>query len=467
MKNKIYLFLFSLFLTLSLGSFERILACSQNTDLPSICEMYGKTSAVFVGKIINIKEQKRENANSDFEIIFQTKEAFVGVETLTRVSVLLSGTSLEYCGFEKGKTYLVYAYKGDKGFSIDAGTRTKQISEAIEDLEFLRNLPNQKNGIKIYGNVKQMVRSSLEDNNSQPLDKVSVKIENSGNKGQIFRAKTDADGNYELSGIPMGSYNVSLLSVKKDFAASSSTTMKINNKGCVRQDISVVSKSKIVGKVIDADGNPVGHINVEIISVNVINPDYFIGDEFGQTDSEGVFRAYNVPSGFYTISVNYNNPPEDEAPFPPTFYPGVADKLQAQVIEVNLGQDITDIELRLPPKLKKITIKGSVVWTDGTPAVGVTVYMKDHLHDVCCVNSEVITDAQGHFIIHGFEGRKYRVWAFGKRNPILETEDYGVSPPFILNEKTPNYIIVLDKTESWLTDMDDDNEKERQSNPLP
>lgn len=467
MKHKFLVFLFSLVLTLSLGSFERVLACSSNANLPSVCEMFGMARAVFVGKIISIKELKKENVNSDFEIIFQIQEEFVGVKKSTRVSVLLSGTSIEYCGFEKDKIYLVYAYKGDKGFSIDAGTRTRPIAEANEDLEFLRNLPNRKSGIRIYGTVKQSVKSSLEDDNSQPLSGVNVKIENSDNKDLAFRVKTDAGGNYKLSGLAAGSYVVSLNLTDKYFVSSSNTTMKINDKGCVKQDISVASKSKIIGKVTDADGNPVDHLTVEIISINVRNPDYFLGDEFGQTDSEGVFRAYNVPPGLYTISVNYNNPPGDEAPFPPTFYPGVSEKSQAQVFEISLGQDITDIEFRLPPKLKKKSVKGLIVWSDGTPAAGAKVYIKDHLHDVCCVNSEVRTDARGHFTIDGFEGRKYRVWAVGKRNPNFEKEDYGVSPPFVLNQKTTNYIIVLDKTDSWLTDMDDDNEKELENRPQP
>ena len=160
------------------------------------------------------------------------------------------------------------------------GTRTRPITEADKDLEFLRNLPNRKSGIRIYGSVKQSVKSSLEDDNSQPLSGVNVKIENSDNKEQVFRAKTNPDGNYKFASLPVGSYVVSLDLADKRFVSSSNTTMKINDKGCVKQDVSVVSKSKIVGKVIDADGNPVDHITVEIISINVRNPDYFLGDEF-------------------------------------------------------------------------------------------------------------------------------------------------------------------------------------------
>lgn len=462
--GRISIFLFSLVLTLLFGIPGQVLACSLNPDLYSVCEMYGRAKAVFVGKIVGIKEVKQPGVNSDYEIIFQVQEEFTGVKKIARVPVILSGASLQHCGFETGKVYLVYAYKGDKRFLIDAGTRTKPLAVADEDIEFLRNLPNKKSGINIYGNVKQSVKSSLEDDNSQPLSGVSVKIENTENKEQVFRAKTDANGNYKIASLPAGSYTVSLDFADKRFVSSSSTTTKITDKGCVKQDVSVVSKSKITGKVIDADGNPVDHITVEIISINVRNPDYFVGDEFGQTDSAGIFRAYNISPGLYTVSVNYNNPPDDEAPFPPTFYPGVSERSQAQIFEVSLDRDIADLEFRLPPKLQKRAVSGSVVWADGTPAAGVEVYIKDHLHDVCCVNSEVKTDARGRFTIYGFEGRKYRVWATGKRNLAFEKADYGASPPFVLTEKTKNYKIILDETDAWLTDMDDDNEKESEKN---
>lgn len=83
------------------------------------------------------------------------------------------------------------------------------------------------------------------------------------------------------------------------------------------------------------------------------------------------------------------------------------------------------------------------------------------------VNSEVTTNAQGRFTQSGFEGRKYRVWAFGKKDFNFGKEEYGASSAFVLNEKTASYNIILDKTESWLTEMDDDNEKEIENKRQP
>jgi hypothetical protein len=458
MRNKISLYTFSTVLVFLFGCFQTINACISNRNLPSFCEMYGRAGAVFVGKITDIKEIKKENVSSDFEITFQVKEAFLGVKNSTSVSLILWGTTLDYCRFEKDADYLIYASKGDNFFSIDAGTRSRPIQEAEEDLQFLRNLPQQKNGIRIFGNVSQLVKSSLEEDNSAPLPKMFVKLESTSNKQQIFFRKTDAKGLYEFSSVPEDSYNVSLVNVAQNFSTSRNK-VTANNKGCVKQNFSVVPTSKIKGRIIDSEGNPVENLTVEVISVNIVNPDYWLGEEFSQTDSKGYFESVNVPPGLYTISVNYNNPPEDNTPFPPTFFPGVLNRLEAQIIQINLGENVENINFQLPTRLTKQAIEGTVLWNDKTPAQGVKVYVKDHLHDVCCINSEVITNEQGHFITYGYKGRKYRVWAVGKRNSLSETSNYGATIPFLLAENTSKQLILLNLTESWLTDMDDDNER--------
>ncbi len=465
MKNKLTILIFTLFLMLSFGSVKQVLACSPSPYTPPICEMYGKSGAVFIGKIINIKEIKQENVSSNYEITFQVQENFVGVETNSKVTVILSGSTPEFYCFRKGENYLVYASGKDKKFSIDAGTRTRHIKDAGEDLEFIRQLSKQKDGVKISGNVNLIVKSSLEKDNTQPFSGAILIAKKSDDKNLSFQTLTDINGHYEFNDLPAGSYDISpdFNEESKHFkdkysgSTNGSSATKITNKGCSKQDFTIEPKGKISGKVIDADGNPVKNIKVEIISIFVTDPDYFEGSESADTDSNGEFISYNVPPGLYTISVNYSNPPEDISPFPPTFYPNVKTRQQAQVFEMTLDGKIENLEFRLPAKLNKRIIKGSVFWKDGTPASGVLVYTKERLHDVCCVNNEVITNAKGEFETHGFEGREYRVWAVGE-NRYSNIKDYGASTPFILDKNALPIRIILDKTESWLNDMDEDNE---------
>lgn len=465
MKNKISILIFAISILFATGSFEQILACSASLYSPPICEMFGKSGAVFVGELINIKEIKQENVSSNYEVTFQVQESFVGVAKNSKITIIQSGSTPEFYCFRKGENYLVYAYGKDKKFSLDAGTRTRHINEVGEDLDFLRQLIKRKDGVKISGKVNLQIKSSLENDTTQPFSGAIVKARKSGDKSASFQTHTDKNGMYEFNDLPADSYDIYIEfgEENKNFrdnysvSTSGSSAITITNKGCSKQDFTIEPEGKISGKVIDADGHPVRNIEVEIISIFVINPDYFEGSESANTDSNGEFVSYNVPPGLYTISVNYSNPPEDISPFPPTFYPNVKSREEAQIFEMTLGGKIENLEFRMPAKLQKRVLKGSVFWKNGTPAIGVSVYLKERLHDVCCVNNEVTTDAKGHFETHGFEGREYRVWAVGE-NKLSNVKDYGASTPFILNKSALPIRIILDKTESWLTDMDEDNE---------
>ncbi len=457
MKHKIYLFICLLVLTLSFGSFDRVLACGSRTYLPSVCEMFGKSKAVFVGKIILITELQRENSNSDYKIDFQVRESFLGVKNQTRVSVLLSGASIEHCGFENGKNYLVYAYKGSYGFSIDAGTRTKSVSEAEDDLEFLRNLSKVKAGARIFGTITQAVKSSMEENNKNPVSAMRLKIESLDEKSRIFYAVTDENGNYEIKGIPGGKYKISPAKPLVGYFFASdvgSGEVDVNEKGCVRNNFTITTNTKFTGKVIDAEGNPLDHIYVEILSVNAKRPNGYLGEEYTQTSSDGTFNAYNITPGLYTISVNYSNPPNEQSPFPTVFYPGVGERSQAAVIEIEAGKNVTDFEFRLPRRLHQRVIKGSVLWADGTPAAGVEVHLKDDDYDSCCINSGVKTDAQGEFSQIGYEGHNYKIWASGNKISSTKNVIYGVSSSFAADNAKPQIIVLKMNGEEFETALD-------------
>jgi hypothetical protein len=468
MKRNVLISVFSLALILSLGGFELVVACASNPYTPPVCEMYGKSKAVFVGKVTGITELKKENTNSDFRIDFQVREAFLGVKDLTRVSVVLSGARIEYCGFETGKIFLVYAYKGSNGFSIDAGTRTRPITEAGEDLEFLRNLSKVKKGVRIYGTIMQAVKSSLEEDNKDPVRGMQLRLENINEKSRIFYGATDEDGNYELKGIPGGKYKISPARPLVGYDLSPEVgfgQVDVNDKGCVGYNFTLTTNNKFIGKVIDAEGKPVSHTYVEILSVNAKRPNGYIGKEYTNTNSDGTFYAYNITPGLYTLSVNYSNPPSDRTPFPTVFYPGVKDRSQAAIVEIRTGEEISDFEFRLPHPLEQRIIKGSVVWADGTPAVRVEVHLKDRDYDSCCINTGVKTDEQGNFLQIGYQDRSYRIWASGNRTDSSKNESYGVSSSFSADNAKPQIIVLTMTREQFERDFDGDDHKELRSVP--
>jgi hypothetical protein len=60
-------------------------------------------------------------------------------------------------------------------------------------------------------------------------------------------------------------------------------------------------------------------------------------------------------------------------PFPLIYYPGVSDRAQAKIITIREGQIIADYNLEMPPLPLEHEVTGSVVWSNGKPALGARV----------------------------------------------------------------------------------------------
>lgn len=451
MNRKVYLFLFFLIWTLLPGNVARALACPLYDSTPSICEMYGKSGAIFTGTIVDIKERKDEKTANFDEIYFQAKETFLGVKKGSRLKVRFNAGLIEYCGLEIGKSYIVYAYKDSQNnLNSDGGTRTRLLTEAGEDLEFLRDLRGKGSGSRIYGTIRQVSKSSLEKDFNQPASALTLKIEQRGGENQTFEAVTDSNGNYEVSGIPAGEYYISPNLVDNVNYSTGGTSVRVNDKGCVKQDFEIQPTNQIAGRVVDAEGLPVGKVSVEAIPIGYTRPvyDIFDGSEKGETDGDGNFTISNVPPGQYILAVNHNIPPDVDSPFPTIFYPNTLNRAEAIAVEISLGQKVDSLELRLPVRLAKKQITGSVAFADGKPAGGVTVYLKEDEYSICCVMKEVKTNTAGNFVLTGYEGRKYRIWTYTENSSGVggSRKFIGVSPVFVLNDGLAAFSIALKST---------------------
>jgi len=111
LKRNISLSLLSLFLTLSLGSVERVLACSCVPTSP--CQNYQNADVVFFGKAVEMKQL----SNNDYQTHFEVAEEFKNAKKEKRIKIS-SNSNEGICGyqFELNQTYLVFAKLGKKGY---------------------------------------------------------------------------------------------------------------------------------------------------------------------------------------------------------------------------------------------------------------------------------------------------------------------------------------------------------------
>src|SRR4030095_15961933 len=68
---------------------------------------------------------------------------------------------------------------------------------------------------------------------------------------------------------------------------------------------------------------------------------------------------------------------EQAGAYPRMFYPGVFQTAKAERLTLAPGQELRDIDFRLPPRPVESIVKGRVVRADGTPVAGAQVSYRD------------------------------------------------------------------------------------------
>lgn len=459
MIHKIYFFTFAIAIILLSGNFQQILACSCLSERP-VCEAFGDAKTVFVGEVIEGKSAEKlsdaiqQTGRSPF--VFKVKQSFLGTDVDKEIQIH-TGSGFGDCGFpfQKGETYLIYAYRNKNGtLETSICTRSAHISRVDEEeFEYLKSLKNNSSGARLFGKVDLYAKSSFEKDHIQPMKNFRILVEQTNDAGKKFEIFTDHFGKYELNGLPAGKYKVTP-SIPENLTTSSfdeDVEFELNDKGCYKQNFRLENDSLVFVKVIDSAGNPVSMVQVELIPAEIdpklVKPEDNYPEEFGVTNLQGGLYNFHVPPGRYTISVNYWNHPRKDYPFATTFYPGTSDRTKAEIVEVKRGTKIKDLVIQLPPKLNEKEIKGEVFWEDGTPANDVRTYIVEEMNENFCVKDCFYkTDSNGEFSVTGYESRKYRVKAKAEKTVDGEIQIFEASSEFFtLDENSPKIRLSLKK----------------------
>lgn len=221
------------------------------------------------------------------------------------------------------------------------------------------------------------------------------------------------------------------------------------------------SQTSLRGQLLKSNGKPLPYTEIELVPIDsdriVVNASLI-----ATSSTSGKFTFVNVPSGKYTLSINFDDKPTDLSPYSTFFYPKTEKREEAQIIEIKNGIALKPITFQLPPALSKGKIKGKVVLPNGDSVEGAFIFVRDVYFDTNFLIARVPSDKNGDFAIQSFLGRKYQIGAilyekqpksppfdFGKLLAATETDIFELTP------KTDSLTLVLGKEDKDLDKLQD------------
>jgi hypothetical protein len=334
---KFTLALASLFISISISAFATCVEPS------TPCEWYAvhHGQPTFVGTALSEEEvpdvlQLGEHTIpvTVQKVTFRVEEPFEDTPGTT-VDVYGSGTTNDF-HFRVGTRYLVYGFRGKNG-KIRTGkcTRTAPVSEAAEDLSFLRSLPMRKGG-DILGRVRFVSPGA-------PTGTVAGTITASGVDGD-HKTRVAASGFYELTGLAPGDYR-EIFKPDNDSTEFVSFKLSIPVSGSCASSGVRLGNVTVSGGAIDEAGIPVSGVDMFLFYAldGHFHPDVALRT---RTDEKGRFSFHSVEAAKFILSA--------QTASGTIFFPSTRDASKSEIIEVHDGKPLSGLTISVPrsPKSK-------------------------------------------------------------------------------------------------------------------
>jgi hypothetical protein len=236
--------------------------------------------------------------------------------------------------FKVGIRYLVYGFR-DKDGKKRTGkcTRTAPVSEAADDLSFLRSLPTRVGG-EILGLVRFVSPGTQRGT-------VAGTVTESGRDGD-HKTRVAASGWYELKGLAPGDYRETFT---PDDNSTEFVSLKLNipvNGSCAGSGVHLGNVT-VSGSVYDESGTPISGAEVFLFYAldGHFHPDVALKT---RTNGDGRFSFNGAEAAKFILSAQLSSEM--------IFFPGTHDASKTEIIEVHEGKPLSGLAVRVPRSLQ-------------------------------------------------------------------------------------------------------------------
>ncbi|MGO9303284.1 MAG: carboxypeptidase-like regulatory domain-containing protein [Candidatus Korobacteraceae bacterium] len=288
---------------------------------------------VFTGTVISAVEI----SDRDKRLRLAPEEVFLG-DPASEVTAITNQACLR-TEIKAGDKWLFYLNRDRKTneLILSFGSPSKPIAEAQQGIATLRHLVRLADSGIFTGTVTRSVRPMV------PFKAVPVPnrkiVAKRVSDGTEYSAFTDGNGHYELE-VPPDSYRLTANTEPGLWGQEGKTFVWKRN--CTNVDFLLRTDGRLSGRVTTADGKPAKHVQVAIVPVSPIGPQFSV-----VTDEQGHFEVEGRQPGSYLVGVGllaqYDSPEWKSR----VYYPGVSTKEEAKTIELGEGEWRTDINFKL------------------------------------------------------------------------------------------------------------------------
>ena len=268
------------------------------------------------------------------------------------VAVLMPRGTSASCSLDvdPGDRYVIHAGAGADGFS----TSMCHGSYGLKKEDPLPDLPPPAGQVK--GTIYRYHVGAPSGQERTPIVDALVWVVTPDGR---IEARTDADGRFTMTGVPLGPRMV-----RSDVAPGERVESRINlefKEDCAEVFATPSPTGRLIGAVLDHTGKPMAGADVNVVpaaSPGVIG-------RGAETGPSGAFSISGLEPGSYHVSVGGIGAPTNTYPYVRVFHPGVVDRRTAQV--VTIGVDTVRLPAtRLGPPVELVAIVATIVCRDGT-----------------------------------------------------------------------------------------------------
>lgn len=256
-------------------------------------------------------------------------------------------------------------------------------------------------------------------------------------------AKSDASGAFVLPDLPPGSYTLHISHSRySQMRGPVSKTVQVKAGETASVSFELTPGATITGRVVDEDGDPLPGCGPQLIPVHPLDPVGMVGNQ--SSDANGVYTVWGVSPGKLKLLMRCGNAvlepfplqpvtqphPAPTLAYPPTYYPGVTNVQEAQVIEILPGMEKSGVDFQMK-RARVFSLKGTLRGGDLSRA-NVTLAPRSRSDDGVWGGSGAAVDAaKGTFAIERVFPGSYTVLAFlpDERGPYGARQNVEVPAP--------------------------------------